>query len=221
MKANWVVAVTFTLMLSILAACTAPPAAPAAPPPAPTATPVPPTPASELMDVVKAYEAAVNRDDASGIPALFPEQFNNDWMKWYRSIMTNQKELANSYAFEAAMHDGTKFEDCRPSLDKWVTCSVTYWDDCWKAAGVPAVKLFVDFTIIDKKIKTLSTRPSESTPADYMKFDQRMTDLAQWIRQERQDQRAKLYDDQDGYILSAESGAIWSQLCQEYAATLK
>jgi len=251
MKANRVLAVTFILVLSILVACTAPPAVPAsppAPPPAPTATLVPPTatpvpptatplpptaapappaptqppalptPVPELMDVVKAYEAAVNRDDASGISALFPEQFVNGWQDFYQNqSLSNQKQLADFYAFTAAMHDGMALTECGQSQENQVRCGATVWDDCFKAAGVPALKASLGFTIIDKKIKILSWQLAESSQADISKLFSLLTDAALWARQERPALRAKMGDS----IITGEAGAALSQICQDYAATLK
>ena len=252
MKANRVLAVTFTLVLIILAACTASPAVPASPPaPAATATPVPPTattvpptatpvppaatpappaptppvlpsPVPELMDIVKAYEAAVNRDDASGILALFPEQFVNGWQDFYQAqSLSNQKQLADFYAYLAGMHDGMTLTECGQSRENQVRCGVTVWDDCFKAAGVPAIKASVGFTFLDKKIKILGWQIAESSQADVVKYWSWSTNAGLWARQERPDLRAKMYDSHGDYILTGEAGAAWSQACKEYAATLK
>jgi hypothetical protein len=40
------------------------------------------------------------------------------------------------------------------------------------------------------------------------------------LRKEHPDLRAKLYYSNGDYIMSGEAGAIWSQVCQKYAATL-
>ena len=232
MKANQVLAVTFALVLSILAACTAPPAVPTSPPAllaAPTATPVPPaaspvpatpapalpTPLPELMDIVKAYEAALNRGDIAGIAALFPEQFFDDSIS-----AVNQKQLADGYASKAAQHASIQLEDCGGSQANQIKCSMTYWDDCQKTFGTPFTASLV-FTFIDKKIKLLNASAVQSSEVQ-AKMDQWWSGLMQWIRQERPAQRAKIFTDSHGNpIDNAETGAIWTQLCQEYAATLK
>ena len=239
MKANRVLAVTFALVLSILAACTAPPAVPTSPPAllaAPTATPVPPiatpvppaaspvpatpapalpTPLPELMDTVKAYEAAPNRGDIAGIAALFPEQFLDDSIS-----AVNQKQLADGYASKAAQHASIQLEDCGGSQANQIKCSMTYWDDCQKTFGTPFTASLV-FTFIDKKIKLLNVSAVQSSEVQ-AKMDQWWLGLTQWIRQERPAQRAKIFTGVHGDpIDNAETGAIWTQLCQEYAATLK
>jgi hypothetical protein len=192
-----------------------PPAATAVPS---TPPPVLPTPVPALMDVVKAYETAVNRDDASGIPALFPEHFLNGW---WEAIMVDQKQLAGAYDLWAGEHDGMALTECGQSQENQVRCGATVWDYCVKAAGVPAIKVSLGFIIIDKKIKTLSWQLAESSQADFSEYESWVTNASQWMRQERPALAAKVFDSRGGYIGGGEAGAAWLQICQEYAATLK
>lgn len=209
---------------------TATPVPPSAQPPRgtpapvpPTATPVPSAPTEGLMDVVTAYETAVNSGDVSGVTSLFANVFMYTDSTCCTTLV-NQQDLANRNAYDAAMQSRLKLSDCRSSQADQITCDALTWDDCVTASGFDSLPKSAKFTIKDMKIAQMYLDVPDSDAAVdrwdkfWMEWDM---PFRLWVRQERKDERAKIVDSHGDDIASAEAGAIWAKLCHEYAALKK
>jgi 7,8-dihydropterin-6-yl-methyl-4-(beta-D-ribofuranosyl)aminobenzene 5'-phosphate synthase len=212
-------AVLLCVCLLVVAGCapaaTPPPAPPtAASPTTAPPTPVPPTPtlAPDLIAPVKAWADGMNKGDLDA--ALAPFIDDVAWSGWYYQA-GGKADLRHVFDFLASIGTRIGAPECQPGADR-VACTLPVMDGCMAAAGLPdGVTGKLEFVYgPDGKAKQGSLDlAGDPRFQDYQKF---RASKDGWAMANRPEEYAAA-----GNSVTAESGAAWVKLCQEYAESLK
>ena len=151
-------AFALALLMVLLAGCGGAPAEPTA---TPTPTPVPPTdtpaptPTPGPLDIIKAYESAMNRGDTDAALDLFVDE-GLRYQVWGASA--EDKEGLRFWLgwFIGMGHPDDTYRDCEPAGEEVVCIQDTYDGVCLEAFGFDVLHYEITFTFQNDKIRAMS-----------------------------------------------------------------
>ena len=212
-----VLAIMVWVALSLLASACGPAA-----PPVPTATPAPtaaPVRAaastSDLLDMVKTYEDAFNRQDLEGVMALL----TNDVVFQLSSFHTSRgkqdtQALVGDFFF--GMNSEFHHTDCTSSEDE-VDCKAIAINDWNKAAGAMEGYHYNYSKFLFKEDKILKIMYWGDWPSDGNRLLAFNDKFLTWLDKTYPD----ISQSWNTIIFAPDGGQLASRLTQEFAATLK